>query len=152
MREYICIKDYIMTDGTMAYKAGETYKVTEKLEDDWFILPSMFDQTHTMNTDDDFFDHFVDVKKEQKKTLKRLKKYNKDSIWNITVNGHEIVTPKDSIVESVIERFRDRSEVGIKKYNTTLDRNDLSALEWLQHLQEEIMDACLYIEKLKKEL
>lgn len=141
-----------MTDGTMAYKAGETYKVTEKLEDDWFILPSMFDQTHTMNTDDDFFDHFVDVKKEQKKTLKRLKKYNKDSIWNITVNGHEIVTPKDSIVESVIERFRDRSEVGIKKYNTTLDRNDLSALEWLQHLQEEIMDACLYIEKLKKEL
>ena len=141
-----------MTDGTMAYKAGETYDVTEKLVNGWFILPSMFNQTHTMDTSDDFFEHFVDVKKEQKKTLKRLKKYNKDSIWNITVNGHEILTPKDSIVESVIDRFRDRSEAGIKKYNTTLDRNDLSVLEWLQHLQEEIMDACLYIEKLKKEL
>jgi len=169
MKEYICIKDYLMTDGRIAYKAGETYKVTEKLkdegEDGWFVLPSLFDETHKMNTDDDFFDHFIDIKKEQKKVLKRLKNHNKHLPWapcsstkggmfldEFIVNDPEIVTPNDSIVESVIERFRDRSEVGIKKYNTTLDRNDLSALEWLQHLQEEIMDACLYIEKLKKEL
>ncbi len=33
-----------------------------------------------------------------------------------------------------------------------MDRNDLSPLEWLQHLQEELMDATLYLEKLKKEL
>jgi hypothetical protein len=56
---------------------------------------------------------------------------------------------KDTIVESVIEQFKQRSEVGIKKYNTTLDREDLNTLEWLQHLQEELMDATLYIEKLK---
>ena len=56
---------------------------------------------------------------------------------------------KDSIVESVIEQFQQRSEVGIKKYNTTLDREDLNTLEWLQHFQEELMDATLYIEKLK---
>ena len=59
---------------------------------------------------------------------------------------------KDTIVDDVIGSFKERSEVGIKKYNKTMDRSDLSSLEWLQHLQEELMDATLYIEKLKKEL
>jgi len=59
---------------------------------------------------------------------------------------------KDSIVESVIEQFKQRSNVGINKYGTTLDRDDLSTLEWLKHLQEELMDATLYIEKLKSKL
>ena len=58
----------------------------------------------------------------------------------------------DSIVESVLDKFKERSEEGIKKYGVTLDRKDLSPLEWLNHLQEELMDATLYIEKLKKEL
>jgi hypothetical protein len=57
---------------------------------------------------------------------------------------------KDSIVESVIEQFKQRSEVGIKKYNTTLDRTDLTSLQWLQHAQEEAMDLILYLEKLKQ--
>ena len=64
----------------------------------------------------------------------------------------EKLKPKDTIVESVIEQFKQRSEVGIKKYNTTLDRTDLNALEWLQHLQEELMDATLYVQKLKEKL
>ena len=64
----------------------------------------------------------------------------------------ELEEEQDSIVEAVISSFKERSEVGIKKYNKTMDRNDLSSLEWLQHLQEELMDATLYIEKLKKEL
>ena len=59
---------------------------------------------------------------------------------------------QDSIVESVVSSFKQRSNVGIRKYNKTMDRNDLSTLEWLQHLQEELMDATLYIEKLKKEI
>jgi hypothetical protein len=59
---------------------------------------------------------------------------------------------KDSIVESVVNRFKERSEVGIAKYGTTMDRKDLSTLEWLQHLQEELFDASLYIEKLKSKL
>ena len=59
---------------------------------------------------------------------------------------------KDTIVESVINQFKERSEVGITKYGTTLDRDDLSTLEWLKHLQEELMDATLYIEKLKSKL
>jgi hypothetical protein len=58
---------------------------------------------------------------------------------------------KDSIVESVIEQFRERSAVGIKKYNTTLDRTDLSTREWISHFQMELMDATLYAEKLIKQ-
>jgi len=56
---------------------------------------------------------------------------------------------QDSYVQSVKEKFEQRSQTGIKKYNTTLERNDLNFLDWLNHLQEELMDATLYIEKLK---
>ena len=59
--------------------------------------------------------------------------------------------PRDSIVDAVIKKFQERSEVGIKKYGVTLDREDLSVLDWIQHAQEEHMDAILYLEKLKKE-
>jgi len=59
---------------------------------------------------------------------------------------------KDTIVESVINQFKQRSKVGIEKYGVTLDRTDLSTLEWLQHAQEEAMDLILYLEKLKNEL
>lgn len=57
----------------------------------------------------------------------------------------------DSIVESVITKFKQRSEIGIKKYNKTLDRKDLSYSDWLNHIQEELMDAVLYCERLRKE-
>jgi cyclopropane fatty-acyl-phospholipid synthase-like methyltransferase len=51
---------------------------------------------------------------------------------------------KDKIVKSVIDKYKQRSEVGIKKYNKTMERDDLSLDEWLTHLQEELMDATLY--------
>jgi hypothetical protein len=55
----------------------------------------------------------------------------------------------DNILEAVIYRMRERSEVGIKKYGTTLMREDLSHIDWLNHLQEELMDAILYLQKIK---
>lgn len=58
----------------------------------------------------------------------------------------------DSIVNSVISAFIGRSNVGLQKYGTTLDRDDLSVLDWIQHAQEEHMDAILYLEKLKTEI
>ena len=57
---------------------------------------------------------------------------------------------KDKVLEAVINQFRERSEVGIKKYNTTLDRDDLSYLDWINHAQQEAMDFVLYLEKLKQ--
>ena len=58
---------------------------------------------------------------------------------------------EDKIVLRVLARFNERSQVGIKKYNTTLERTDLSTLEWLTHAQEEAMDFVLYLERLKDE-
>jgi hypothetical protein len=68
---------------------------------------------------------------------------------NIT---HDFDSSPDRHVESVIAKYKYRSRVGIKKYNTTLERNDLSISDWMQHLQEELMDAVLYLEKLKSEI
>ena len=58
----------------------------------------------------------------------------------------------DSVVTSVINKFKNRAIIGFKKYGTDLDRTDLSVLDWIQHAQEEHMDAILYLEKLKKTL
>lgn len=58
---------------------------------------------------------------------------------------------QDPILLKVLAKYYERSERGIKKYGRTLDRDDLSFLDWLNHLQEELMDATLYIEKLKDE-
>lgn len=58
----------------------------------------------------------------------------------------------DSIVKSIINKFTERSKFGKEKYGTDLDRDDLSVLEWLTHLQEELMDGILYAEKLKQVL
>ena len=58
---------------------------------------------------------------------------------------------EDPIVLAVMTKFYERSQVGIKKYNTMLTRDDLSTLEWISHLQDELMDATLYLERLKQE-
>ena len=58
----------------------------------------------------------------------------------------------DKIVESVIDQFRTRAEVGKRKYGTTMERDDLTFIEWIQHLQEVLMDAAVYVEKLKGEI
>ena len=54
----------------------------------------------------------------------------------------------DKIVHKLIIKYLNRSYEGQKKYGTTLDRNDLLLRDWMQHLQEELMDASLYLEKL----
>jgi len=56
----------------------------------------------------------------------------------------------DSIVESVVRQFHDRAAKGEAKYGTTMDRNDLTPMQWIQHLQEELMDAVVYLEKVKQ--
>lgn len=56
----------------------------------------------------------------------------------------------DPVVEAVIQRFKQRSEVGQQKYGTTLEGNNLPLPVWIQHMQEELMDAILYLEKMKR--
>ena len=57
----------------------------------------------------------------------------------------------DTIVYSVLKKFTERAKVGKEKYKTDLDRTDLNMLDWIKHTSEELMDATLYLEKLKRE-
>jgi hypothetical protein len=117
----------------------------------------------------------IGIHKELKFKVK-VTKLNKDKFTGTVIESNEVIYPigyygvsfdvnqynlieetnetyiKDSIVESVINQFKQRSEVGIKKYNTTLDRTDLSTLDWIEHAKQEAMDFILYLEKLKSEL
>ena len=53
----------------------------------------------------------------------------------------------DSIVDSVIDEHISRAKMGKEKYNNTMDRTDLSVVDYLQHAKEEAMDLALYLEK-----
>lgn len=55
---------------------------------------------------------------------------------------------RDPVVERVRTSMLRRSALGIAKYGTAMARDDLSNLDWLRHLQEELMDACVYAQKL----
>ena len=59
---------------------------------------------------------------------------------------------RDPIIKKVIEKFLERSDVGYDKYKVTLDQASKSINEWLNNIQEELMDAVNYIEKLKSVL
>lgn len=52
------------------------------------------------------------------------------------------------IEEQVIKKITERSELGRYKYGTTMERKDLTFREWVQHLQEELLDAAIYAEKI----
>jgi hypothetical protein len=72
-------------------------------------------------------------------------KSNQMKYWTST---YTIKVADDSIVKSVIKKYKKRSQAGIEKYGTTMDRTDLSTLDWLRHAQEEAQDLTLYLEKL----
>lgn len=52
------------------------------------------------------------------------------------------------IEDKVCAKIQARAELGERKYGTTMEREDLDLTEWLTHLQEELMDATVYVEKL----
>lgn len=53
--------------------------------------------------------------------------------------------------DSVCRKIQERAKVGKVKYGTTMERTDLNTVEWLVHLQEELMDAAVYVERLIEE-
>ena len=54
---------------------------------------------------------------------------------------------RDPVVKRVVNKFVGRSDVGFKKYGVTLDEDPSDMFTWLNHLQEELMDAVLYLQK-----
>jgi hypothetical protein len=59
---------------------------------------------------------------------------------------------KDTVVYRIASLLRSRSETGIRKYGTTLDRTDLEVKQWIDHAIEECLDQALYLMKIKDEL
>jgi hypothetical protein len=59
---------------------------------------------------------------------------------------------RDPVVQSVVNKFVDRSDVGFAKYGKTLRDDSSDVFAWLNHLQEELMDATLYLQRLKEEI
>ena len=58
----------------------------------------------------------------------------------------------NSNVVKVSDLLISRASRGLIKYGVTTERTDLNVGEWLQHLQEELLDAAVYIERLKQEV
>ena len=58
---------------------------------------------------------------------------------------------RDPVVERVVDKFVSRSDVGYEKYGVTLAEDKSNIFQWINHLQEELMDAVLYLQKLKEE-
>jgi hypothetical protein len=77
---------------------------------------------------------------------------NKDIYGTIITyndSNSRIVIKTDSIVDSIVDKFIDRSRVGKEKYGVTLDREDWSLEQWIEAAIEEHMDAILYLQKIK---
>ncbi len=80
-----------------------------------------------------------------------LDDYMEDVANHIVKNGLMKEKVEDPIVLKVMSKFYDRSQRGIEKYGTMLTRTDLDFIDWVTHLQEEMLDAALYCERLKDE-
>ena len=80
-------------------------------------------------------------------------------LWELYPNGVKVTKPtkkyyeepEDPNVARVLESYLDRAEEGMKKYQVTTERTDIDLLGWLNHLQEELMDATIYLERVKRE-
>lgn len=151
--------------------AGEDYDSHDSLASQFSWYRSKEGSDFWSEIDEGNYDVFYDryCKGENEKVLDKITRLNEDCNWksfglpsdkmfmdewlhfdaldDIEVNEPEVIS--DSIVEKVIDSFKERSNLGIKKYGVTLDRSDLSFLEWINHLQTELQDAILYAERLK---
>lgn len=59
---------------------------------------------------------------------------------------------EDKILKSLLLKYQERSIKGFAKYGQTMERKDLDQIAWLKHLQEELMDASLYLQRLITDL
>ena len=68
-------------------------------------------------------------------------------------NGVEV---RDPVVKRVVQKFKERSDVGYAKYGTTLHEERTTKMKglmkYLVDMQEELMDAVLYIQTAQEEL
>lgn len=171
MKQYVCIKDYVTSQGDVAFKKGKIYYLTSngmlysELAGVKYYLTEQFKKVN--------FKRHKPLKSFGGKGLfdPHLSTPNAYGIWtgrtitkdvvdriNWSANSTEMMRIDangnigDSVVEAVVKKFQDRSRVGIEKYGTTLaENNSLTTLQWIDEAQAEAMDFCLYLERLKKQ-
>lgn len=176
MKQYVCIKDYVTSEGQVAFKKGKIYELTpngmlysELIGVKYYLTEQfkkgnfkkhkpiksfggkgLFDSSDCIPTSNRLYiasqvNSRVNGTWTGNSTI--LKAEGKE-VMRIDANGNIV----DSVVESVVKKFQDRSRVGIEKYGTTLAGNDsLTTLQWIDEAQAEAMDFCLYLERLKKQ-
>tara|TARA_R110002110_G_scaffold90978_3_gene236499 strand:- start:1190 stop:1495 length:306 start_codon:yes stop_codon:yes gene_type:complete len=59
---------------------------------------------------------------------------------------------QDITIQNVLNKIKNRADAGIIKYETSMIGNDGDLVYWLNHVQEELMDATNYIERILQEL
>lgn len=84
-------------------------------------------------------------------TEKEVDEYNW-SVMNKDMPPPVFYKAEDPNVNSVVSAYLERAKEGMEKYKVTTERTDIDLLGWLNHLQEEMMDATIYLERVKKEL
>ena len=77
-------------------------------------------------------------------------------VFNQPINGINCDNFRDPVVKRVVDKFKDRSDAGYEKYGTTLDEERTTKMKglmkYLIDIQEELMDAILYIQTAQEEL
>ena len=64
---------------------------------------------------------------------------------------NEVCRKIQTRANDVCTKIQLRAEVGLKKYGTTMEREDFSELDWMTYLQEELMDAVVYLQRMIKD-
>lgn len=75
--------------------------------------------------------------------------YSKENSLKATTDllKERMGAPISVTLSEVIFDMFSREQLGIKKYGTTIDRDDYSLKDWMQHHYEELLDAALYVKK-----
>ena len=97
------------------------------------------------NEEEDLFNQAI--KQQHEAVLKSEKQYKEKQKKNRENYEQGIKIFPDSVVTAVRHEMLERAKQGFIKYNETLDRTDLSVIDYLQHAKEEAMDLALYLEK-----
>ena len=76
--------------------------------------------------------------------------------FNEAINSVNCDNFRDPVVKRVVEKFKSRSDAGYAKYGTTLHEERTTKLKglgkYLLDIQEELMDAVLYVQTAREEI
>jgi hypothetical protein len=169
MKKYVCVRDYVTSEGDVAFKQGKIYELTSdgmlysELAGVKYYLTEQFKKfnfkrhkpaksfgggglfdasTCTPDAYGIWTGRIIDSD-----VVNWTVNDTSKEVMRIDANGNIV----DTVVGSVIKKFQDRSRVGIEKYGTTLDRKDIDFDGWAEHMQMELMDGILYLERLRNE-